>query len=181
MKKIIAAFLVALLTLSSISVMAAKSPIAQDLHKVTVNGQTIDKDGATIDVDGGSITASTGVAKNGEKVKLKATEAKGMKFTKWSISGKYTIVSGNLTSKSITIIPDGDVDVKAAFADKRNDGNGDGEETTKPDSTQQPVIQTPDDSSTSPKTGMNDVAPVVAVLLLAVSALALSTKRKEEQ
>lgn len=177
MKKIFAVLLVALLTLSSVGVMATPSPSADKLHKVTVNGDDVKKNGGTVKVDGGKIIVSKGVVKEGKKVTLKAKADKGKKFSKWEIDGDFTIVSGSLTSDSITIIPNGDIDVDATF-DPVKGGKGEGEsKLVKPED--ESGIQAPDNSNISPKTGdVDDVAPIAAILLLSVSGLAAYKKRK---
>ena len=57
---------------------------------------------------------STSSVLKGSQVTLTADETRGV-FDKWTISGNYSIVSGDLNSKSITIKPDSDVTVKAGF------------------------------------------------------------------
>ena len=178
MKKIFAVLLVALMTLSSIGVMAAPSPSADKLHKITVNGDNVKKNGGKVKVDGGTIIVSKGVVKEGKKVTLKAKANKGKKFSKWEIDGDFTIVSGSLTSDSITIIPNGDVDVDATF-DPVKDGKGEGEsKLVEPEN--ESGVQAPDNSNISPKTGdVNDVAPIAAFLIISVSCLAAHKKRKD--
>ena len=80
MKKLMAVLLVALMTLSSISVMAANSPSAVDLYKITVAGQSIGKDGGSADVKGGSISVSKGMVEDGKQVTLTASAFDGKKF-----------------------------------------------------------------------------------------------------
>ena len=165
-KRICALIAVALLVFSSVTVMAANSPVAPNYHEITVNGQTVGKNGATsIVVNGGKISISSGVIEEGKEVTLTANPDKNNKFSKWIIDGDYEIVSGSLTSSTITIIPKSDIDVNAEFVDA--DGNELTEETTEKPGNDSPV---------SPKTGAATGA--LMITLLASGAVAIKSKKK---
>ncbi len=169
-KKILAVMLVALLTFSAVPVMAENSPTAPSVFNVTVEGNTVGKKGASgIKVPGGSISVSDGAVQVGKEVTLKVTPDKGKKFSKWIIKGDYTIVSGSLKDGTITIIPNGDIDIDAKFTDvapisdmpetESNAGKGD-----------------TDSNTTSPKTGVP--AGILLVTLLASGGVAVTSRRK---
>ena len=64
---------------------------------------------------GGTASASAAKVVDGNTVTFTASPSKGYKFSKWSISGTYTTVSGSLTSSSITIKPASNVTATASF------------------------------------------------------------------
>lgn len=166
-KKILMAIVVALLTFSAIPVMAADSPTASAVYNITVGDKTVSKEGSSgIKVNGGKISISTGVVKIGEEVTLTATPNKGNKFSKWIIEGDYTIVSGNLTDATITIIPNSDLDIDAEFVDSEENPITE-VETTK---------GATDPSVTSPKTGAATGA--LLVTLLASGGVAITSRKK---
>ena len=105
MKKLIALFISVVLILSmgipafADSVNSPESPIN---YVVTCYGVQGVKDGSTSSVIKGS------------QVTLTADKTRGV-FDKWTISGKYTVVSGGLDKDTITIKPDSDVTVTANF------------------------------------------------------------------
>lgn len=163
-RKILVALVVALLTFASVPVMAASSPASDVVYSITIGDQTVGKNGASnIQVDGGKVSVSTGAVKVGEEVTLTATADDGYKFSKWVIEGDYTIVSGSLTSETITIIPKEDIVINAEFVDE--EGN---------------VVTNPkgdsDSSVTSPKTGVATGA--ILVTLLASGGVAITSRKK---
>lgn len=163
-KKLLVALTVVLLTFASVPVMAANSPATNPVYSITIGDQTVGKNGASgIKVDGGKISVSTGAVSVGEEVTLTATADKGYKFSKWVIDGDYTIVSGSLTSKTITIIPNADLNINAKFVD----ANGKEPETE---------IKKPDNSGTSPKTGA--AAGAILITLLASGGVAVTSRKK---
>lgn len=169
-KKILTAVVVALLAFSSVPVMAANSPTAAPVYSVTVDKGTVSKDGNSgIKVNGGKISVSTGTVEVGKTVTFKATANKGKKFSKWIINGSYTIVSGSLTSGTITVIPNGDIDINAKFVNKNSNPE---KETTKGKDKTVPY----DGSTTSPKTGA--AAGAIVITLLASGGIAITSKKK---
>ena len=105
MKKLIA-LLISIVLILSIGIPAfaesVNSPEAPVNYAVTCYGVQGAKDGSTSSVLKGS------------QVTVTADKTKGL-FDKWSISGNYTVVSGNLNSETITIKPDSDVTITANF------------------------------------------------------------------
>ena len=85
----------------------------------------------------------------------------GDEFIEWEFFCEYTIVRGDLKSKSITIIPYTDVTGVAHFK------NG----------AQPPK---PDDSETSPRTGETFPFAVIPFMALALGAVVVSTKKLKE-
>lgn len=167
--KLLIAVVVALLAFTSVPVSAANSPTAVPVYSITVDNNSVNKNGNNgIKVDGGKISVSNGVVESGKTVTFKATPNKNRKFVKWIIKGSYKIVDGSLTNKTITIIPDGDIDINAKFkvlpaADEK-------EPTTK-------FEKIPgDDSTTSPQTGA--AAGALALALLASGGIAITSKKK---
>lgn len=170
-KRIIVAALAALLSLTSVSVMAATSPQAPTYHKVTIKDTLVESTtSTTVKIPGGAITATTGVVEDGKEVTFTVTEDEGNAFVSFVITGNYTIVSGSLTDKTITIKPTSDVKVDATFA--QNEETTTVEEETEEEET----TVKPDDSGTSPQTGL----PVAGVLvtLLASGAVAVASKKR---
>lgn len=165
-KKMLALIVVVLLMFSSVTVMAANSPVAPNYFEITVEGQTVGKNGATnLVVDGGKITISSGIVEEGKEVTLTATPDKNNKFSKWVIDGDYEIVEGSLTDLTITIIPKSDLDVDADFLD----------------SSDQPIEEDPtkkpgNSSNVSPKTGVATGA--IMITLLASGAVAITSRKK---
>ena len=166
-KRVCALIAVALLIFSSVTVMAANSPVAPDYYEITVGGQTVGKNGATnIVTNGGKISISSGVIEAGKQVTLTAKADKNNKFSKWLINGDYEIVSGSLTDSSITIIPKGNIDIDAEFV------TSEGEPVT-----EEPTTKKPDnDSPVSPKTGAATGA--IMITLLASGAVAIASRKK---
>ncbi len=165
MKKLVAMMLaITLLVFSAIPVMAAKSPSADSYYDITVDGTTVGKGGDSgIKIDGGSISISTGVVEVGKEVTLTVNPNDGNSFTKWIIDGDYVIVSGSLTSGTITIIPKGDLDINAEF--KTDSGK-----------VIKPVSGDKDKSTTSPKTGA--MAGTLVLGLLASGSVAVASRKK---
>lgn len=166
--KILIAVVVVLLAFSAVPVLAANSPTAAPVYNITVDKGSVNKGGSKgIKVDGGKISVSEGVVEAGKTVTFKATPDKNRKFKKWVIKGSYTIVDGSLTSKTITILPNGDIDVNATF--KKVLPAQDEEPTTKE--------KVPgDDSPTSPQTGA--AAGALAFALLASGGIAVTSRKK---
>jgi len=157
MKKIIAvAAVVMMLVVSSVSVMAATSPSADDVYTIKMGTST---SATSASVTGGTISASSNPVVIGEEVTLTATAKDGYAFAKWIITGDYTIVSGSLEDGVITIIPNSDITVDAEFT-----GSGDSSSTSD------------DSSSTSPKTG--ESATVVVIALLAACGVATVARKR---
>ena len=166
-KRLLALFTIMLIVFSAVPVLAAKnpSPSGTKYYGISINGKTTGKKGRmTVKVPGGKITASSGKIEVGKKVTFTATPNSGKKFVKWSIKGKYTLVSGSLTTKSITIIPKGDVDVNAIF--KNADGTPVKPGNEKPG----------DNSNRSPQTGAT--AGALFFTMLAAGGVALTSRRK---
>lgn len=163
-KKLLVAAAVSLLTLSSVSVMAANSPIADEYYNITIDDQTTGKEGnTTVEVPGGTITTSTGIVEVGEEVTLTADADDGYTFKKWVIEGDYTIVDGSLEEGTITIIPNEDLNVNAEFVDE--DGNP-AEDPGKGG----------DDSPVSPATGA--ATGGLLITLLASGGVAITSRKK---
>jgi hypothetical protein len=105
MKKLIALLISAVIVLSiSVPSFADNviSPEKPENYVVTCNGVQGAKDGTTSSVP------------KGDQITLTADKTKGT-FDKWTIDGKYTIVSGGLDTDTITIKPDSDLTVTANF------------------------------------------------------------------
>lgn len=64
---------------------------------------------------GGTATYTTEKTSDGKFAKIVARNKKGFSFSKWSISGKYEIVDGDLESDTIVILLKSDVSVTAYF------------------------------------------------------------------
>lgn len=163
--KLLIATIIAVLAFSSMSVMAADSPQGSQLNNIKVNGQSVGKKGSSnLKVNGGTVKVSGGAIEVGKKLTLKAKAADGNTFTKWVIEGEYTIVSGDLESETLVIIPKSDVSVKTVFTDSE------GNELTGP------VEEKKDSSTKSPKTG---VATGMVLLALMGSAVCAGTFGKK--
>lgn len=162
--KLIVTTLVAMLVLST-GVMAANSPTADTYHTVSYDGETVSgSSSTTIKATGGKVTVSSGTIKAGEEVTITAEPNDGKEFSKWVITGDYTIVSGSLTDEELVIVPNGDIDISAAFINE--DGEVEEEEPTTKGN----------DSSTSPKTG-HPVLPVALAFTAALGLGLVSTKK----
>ncbi len=166
--KLLIATIIAVLAFSSISVMAADSPQGSELNNIKINGQSVGKKGASnIKVNGGTVKVSNGAIEVGKKVTLTAKATDGNTFTKWIIDGEYTIVSGDLESGTLVIIPKSDVSIKTVFADSN------GNELTGPVEEDE---ESTDSSTKSPKTG---VATGMILLALLGSAVCVTTFGKK--
>lgn len=170
--KVLIATIIAVLAFSSMSVMAANSPSGSGLNNVKVNGQSVGKKGSsTIKVNGGSITVSGGAIKVGKKLTITANPNNGNTFTKWVITGDYTIVSGDLNSAELVIIPKSDVSISAVFTDPNGNeltGPVNSGKETKP-------VKNGDSSSKSPKTGV--ATGFIFLALLASAGIAFTTRK----
>lgn len=162
--KVLIATIMLVLAFSSVSVLAADSPVGSELNNVKLNGQSVGKKGSsTLKVNGGTVKVSNGAIEVGKKLTLVATANDGNTFSKWVIDGEYEIVSGDLESGKLVIIPKSDVSIDTVFLDadgnelKGNKANGDG-------------------SDKSPKTG---VATGVALLTLLGSAVCMGYSTKK--
>ena len=107
MKKLIAA-LTALVLIFSLTTVAygAKSPEGKKEHSVTVNNNVGDTDGSSSSVV------------DGENFTLSADEFGGYDFVGWVITGDYDIVSGDLNSPDLIILPKGDIQATANYTEK---------------------------------------------------------------
>lgn len=128
MKKVISIALVAMMifALATASFSAAISPTPEGKYKISVSTE-------------GSGTASSStisVAEDGT-VTLTATEGDGY-FTKWIMTGKYTVVSGDEYSPEFTIKPTTDITAIASFSVEKDyltifvDNSGDGSVSANP-------------------------------------------------
>lgn len=133
MKRIISLALVLLMvfTVSAVSFSALDSPKGKDYYNI----ETESKGGGEADSDKSKVNKeSTG---DDGDVTLTATENSGY-FTRWDITGKYDIISGDLTSPILVIRPHSDIDAVAYFrVDKDNytinvDVIGDGKANAEP-------------------------------------------------
>jgi len=132
------------------------------------------------------------VAEKGEEYELSTPESyPGYSFVKWEIVGSYEIVSGDLESLDLVIIPHGSIIVKRIFEelpeeeepDEKPDEEPDEEPDKKPDKEEEkpqddeddkkPPKGESNDSEESPQTGM---AFPVAGLLAALGAAVVSKK-----
>lgn len=160
MKRImVVASVVMMLIFSSVSVMAADSPTADDYYTITMGSSS---SATSADVDGGTITVSENPIVAGEEVTLTASAEDGYAFVEWVIDGDYEIVEGSLEDEVLVIIPAGDIDVDATFESE------DGDTTT--------TTTSDDTSSTSPQTG--DSVATAAVMLVLACGIAAVSKRK---
>lgn len=207
-KKFLAFVVVALLSLSSVSTFAASSPTAAPQYKIQVSDQTVPAAGSTIKVPGGSVQTSAGAIEVGKEVTLKATADSGKSFSKWNITGTYTIVSGSETSDTIVILPTSDIKVNADFVDSAqpttvaaetasvaettvtNDTDVDDDEDIDDEDEDEDIDDEEDEdvngsdedkgSTDSSTTSPKTGAPVAAVVvtLLAAGGVAISSKKR---
>ena len=91
-------------------------------------------------------------------VTIIAEPDEGHKFIKWDLEGEYTLVSGTLTDKVITIKPLSDVKAWASF---------DGDK----------VVVTPDDDEKSPTTGVIEPAFIAVVMIISAAGAAYAFKK----
>lgn len=105
-------------------------------------------------------------------VTLVASSMEGFKFSHWEfITGEFDIISGSLTSSTITILPKGDEDIRAYAYFVEEDVP-----VTEPSS--KPPVK-PDDGTQSPTTGENTTVYFVAsavILMLGFAVVALKKK-----
>lgn len=177
-KKLLVTATVAIFALSSVSVMAANSPVAPKYNDITIGGSTVGStSSSTITVSGGKITTSTGAVEEGKEVAFTASPDAGKVFVKWIITGDYTVVSGSLTTTTITVIPKGNLVVNAEFADMQVPTEAITEilteAPTEEESTKAPEKKDP--SANSPQTSIP--AAGVLITLLASGAIAVTAKK----
>ena len=165
MKKIIAIFAVLLLVFSalSFSAFAEISPVGDKKVKVEITNN-IDEDDKTISYE-----------VKGDKLEISVNEdyiEEGYKFVKWVIKGKYEIISGSLTSKTLVIKPLGDVFLTQIFDIEalEDEDEPDKEDSKKPEGEK-------NESDTSPETSDNSMLGLIACAL-AVSAITLKVSKK---
>ena len=128
MKKVISIALVAMMifALATASFYAADSPKPEGKYKVTVSTEG----------SGTAASSTISVAEDGT-VTLTATEGDGY-FTKWIMTGKYTVVSGDEYSPEFTIKPTSDITAIASFSVEKDyltifvDNSGDGSVSANP-------------------------------------------------
>ena len=162
MKRIIsvALVLVVMFTLA-INVAAAESPRGKDYYKITVGHYPADGSLG----DASSDKDKVEIKENPDgTVTLTAKEKGNGTFIKWVISGDYDIVTGSLTSKSMTIIPKSDIHADAYF-----EAPG-----STPDSP-----SNPNTDKTSPKTG-DPMLLVFGIAALALGVGVFAVKKIKE-
>ena len=128
MKKVISIALVAMMifALATASFYAADSPKPEGKYKVTVSTEG----------SGTAASSTISVAEDGT-VTLTATEGDGY-FTKWIMTGNYTVVSGDEYSPVFTIKPTSDITAIASFSVEKDyltifvDNSGDGSVSANP-------------------------------------------------
>ncbi len=191
-KKFLAIFAIAILTVTSVPVMAdaIDSPTVAPEYHITIEGHTVSNSGTSgMQVPGGSISSSSGSITPGQEVTLTATADGGFDFSKWIINGDYIIVSGSLESGTITIIPLGDIDIDASFVpieetekekSKSKSTSKSKEEAAEEESIEKEAAQNTDTSVTSPKTGVA-VGGVVFVMLASGAVIIYSRRRLGEE
>jgi len=163
-KRLLVATILAVFSLTSVSVMAAESPTADDYYNITVGDETLGTDSSsTVKVPGGTVDSSTGAVVVGDEVTFTANPDDGNSFSKWIIDGEYVIVDGAIDEDTITIVPSSDIVINAEFLDE--DGNVIGDDDGDVDPGQ-----------TSPQTGT--AAGGLFVALLASGAVAATSKKK---
>lgn len=155
MKKIIAIFLVALLTLSLSTVVFAAdefaSPTGDDFYNVVVKVK---------DNKGGIAVSDVVSVKHGETAVIKATPDEGYTFGGWTFTGDFEWVSGDANSETITVRAFSDLLFVAEF-------NGEGGPAK-------------DHGGTSPEMGNTDFkAIIIASIFITLSAgIAVYTGKK---
>lgn len=128
MKKVISIALVAMMifALATASFSAVISPIPEGKYKITVSTE-----------GNGTATSSTISVADDGTVTLTATEGDGY-FTKWIMTGDYTIISGDEYSPEFTIKPTTDITAIASFSVEKDyltifvDNSGDGSVSANP-------------------------------------------------
>ena len=93
---------------------------AQD---VTVTAKVVEKTKYTVtassnDTSLGTVSPTSSEVYEGGTVTLTATTVGTNTFSEWKIDGSYTISSGSLTSKSVTLIVNGNITAKAVFEEE---------------------------------------------------------------
>ena len=162
MKKIVSLALVLMLVFALTISVAAKvdSPSGKDHYAITTAYDPGDGSLGTASSDKNQVDVTA--SGDDALVHLTASQTKGV-FSKWTISGDYEIVEGDLNSPKLTIIPKSDIHAVAVFK-----GSG---------------VSTPDDSGnksdTSPKTG-DPLLFVLALGILALGAGAVAVKKIKE-
>lgn len=161
MKKLLIPLLV-LAMICSLSLCAfaesVQSPTAPVVYEVVVN-QPDKNVGSVNRVDNADGTITFTVSAEDEAT-----------FTKWVLEGDYEIVSGSLTSKTITIRPKADnVKVNTVF-------NGEETTTAAADTTTAATSGDSNGSATSPETG----APVAAVAVVLATAMGAAFVAKKQ-
>ena len=111
MKKIIIAILALTLIFTvAVSVGAKTSPKPKEYYDITVSVQG----------SGEAEADPYKVKKNTEgTTTLTATDKDGF-FTRWIISGEYTIIDGSLDSKTLVILPKSDIQAIASFSKEKD-------------------------------------------------------------
>lgn len=142
---------------------AAESPVAKDLYAISVKYDPADGSLGTAGSDKNSVKVDS-VGEDGE-VKLTAVKQGKGEFVKWTIEGKYEIVSGSLTDSVIVIKPLSDIDATAIF--------------TQPGAPTPTKEANPDNSKTSPKTG-DPLLLVLGLAALGIGAGAVAVKKIKE-
>lgn len=153
MKKTLSIFIATIIiALSAMPVFALVSPTASKEYKIVVHNN-----------EGGSGTYKTKIDKDGKHATITAHPKNGYKFSKWVIKGKYKITEGDLNSKTLKILLQGDVEATPIFTKIGSKSSA---------STGTPVSVSRNYSSTSPKTGDNSMYFIIGISALAVLSLA---------
>ncbi len=151
---------VIVICVSAVPVFAAPSPTAGKEYNIIVHNN-----------DGGSGSYTVDTDKDGKHATITAHPKKGYKFVKWIITGKYKIEKGNLKSKKLSLLLNGDVEATPYFKKIGSKSTTGGT----------PVkINT---SPTSPKTGDNTIYFIVGVSalgLIAISALGVKLAKSKK-
>ena len=157
MKRIFSiALVLAVMFALAINVCAADSPQGVDYYKISVG--YFPSDGSLGDASSDKDKIAITENEDGT-VTLTATEKGTGAFIKWVITGDYDIVTGSLTSKTLTVKPKSDIHADAYF-------EAPGKTPDTPSN--------PNTDKTSPKTG--DPMPIIlglAVLGIGVGAFAV--------
>lgn len=157
MKRVISLLIVVLILAmtSAVAVGAIESPTKANVWNITVGTEgsgtaTADRYQITHD-DEGNITLN---AEDGND-----------KFVRWKITGDYTIISGDLTSRTLTIKPGSDLNAVAVFSS--------GQQTTSSSTS-----SGTNSGSTSPKTGSFTYVFILTLIALAAGVSAVMISRK---
>lgn len=174
MKKFLSVLLaMSLLFVFGVSAFAASSPSADTYYTVETNVAV---------VGSGKASATPSVLKAGETSVLTAVAAEGYVFDHWEIDGAYKISQGtvNDATLSIVIVPDagGKTNLSADVVAVAHFKAVSSEVTTG-----EQVTAKPDNSSSSPQTGVADSQAlfVVAISVIGLMAVALIYKKRTEK